>query len=103
MQQHPLIAGAQPEKGTNLVRRQAVNVTQRHHCALLLRQLSQTILKLAVIFGCSSSGERGQGRGLPSGVQFRGHWSSRPRKRSGSTAGPASSAAPSDDHGTVQA
>ena len=52
MQQHPLIAGTQAEKGTNLVRGQAVNVTQRHHRALLLRQLSQTIFRLVVIFGC---------------------------------------------------
>ena len=52
MQQHPLIASAQPEKGTNLIGGHAVNVTQRHHCALLLRQLGQTILELAVTFGC---------------------------------------------------
>jgi hypothetical protein len=52
VQQHPLIAGTQAEKGTNLVGGQAVNVTQRNHCALLLRELSQTILKLVVIFGC---------------------------------------------------
>jgi hypothetical protein len=53
VQQHPLIAGAQPEKGTNLLGCQAVNVTQRHHCALLLRQLCQFIRKLPVIFGAN--------------------------------------------------
>jgi hypothetical protein len=51
----------------------------------------------------SSSGERGQDRGLPSGVQLGGHWSFRPRNYSGSTAGPESSAGLSDDHGTVRA
>jgi hypothetical protein len=51
VQQHPLIAGAQVEKGTDLVRCQAVNVTQRHDDALLLGQLGQTDLKLPVILG----------------------------------------------------
>ena len=104
MQQHTLIAGTEAEKGRNLLRREAVNIAEGDDRPLPLRELSQAILELCTAFSIlvSSSGERGHGCGLPSGVQFRGHLSSGPRKRSGSTAGPSPSSGPRDDNGTVR-
>ena len=52
MQQHTLVAGAEPKERGDLIGGQAVNITQGDNCPLPLGQLSQAILELGTIFGC---------------------------------------------------
>jgi hypothetical protein len=70
MQQHALVAGAQAEKGCNLVRGQAVE--SRRATTMCCRSGSSakpfsSWLRVSAIM-ISSSGEPGQGRSLPSSV-----------------------------------